>query len=182
VRAKQKAAILFGLFLGAMALLGGTAFASTVSVTLTAGALRINNPTVGGVASVSLDGTARSTSVPLDDLSVTDATGTGAGWRLTVQATPLSVGDRSLPVGSLRLSCPELNSLDRMCPGSIETASDGCPIDAAVAVALMNALPGDSGMGRFASQGPGAFIVNVPADTRPGTYSSVVVISLISGP
>jgi hypothetical protein len=182
VRAKQYAPILVALFLGAMSLLGGTAAANTVSVTLIAGPLSITNPTVAGAASVSLDGTAKSTSLPLDNLSVTDATGTGAGWHLTVQATPLSAAGRALPAGSLCLSYPNLDRLDGMCPGLVETAIGTCPIDTAVAVTVVSASPGDSGMGAFASQSPGALMVSVPADTRAGTYCATVIISLVSGP
>ena len=178
----QRVALLFVLFAAGWILLDGTAQASTTSVRIIAGPLSMSSPTVNAVASVPLDGTAQATSIPLNDLTVTDATGTGTGWHLAVQATPLSTADGHLPPGSLRLSCPGLNRADRMTPGHLETTANACLIDTDAAVMLADATPGDGSMGSFSSQGADAIFVNVPADTPAGNYSSTVFISLITGP
>jgi hypothetical protein len=186
-RVARKVVLAISVFAGAVVLLSGTAQAATVqhataSVTIKAGPLLMSSPTVDTVATVALDGTAQGTSVPLSNLAVTDATGTGGGWHLAVQATPLASEEQELSAGALELSCPDLSRDDWINPGSVVTTKDTCLIDAASAVMLADAAPGEAGMGSFASQGPSAILVNVPADTTEGTYSSTVFISLISGP
>jgi hypothetical protein len=187
LRATKRAVLVFSVFAGAWVLLGGTVQAATVqrttaSVTIKAGSLRMSSPTVDTVATVPLDGTAKGTSVPLNNLAVTDATGTGGGWHLAVQATPLASEDAQLSAGALQLACPDLSRDDWVNPGSVQTTKDSCLIDAASAVIVADAAPGEASMGSFASQGPSAILVSVPADTSEGTYHSTVFISLISGP
>ena len=187
VRARHAVISLFALLAAGMMLSpasaqAATAQSATTTVRLMAGPLSISTPTADAVASVPLDGTAQSASVPLNGLTVTDATGTGAGWHLSVQATPLQTTDRQLPVGSLRLCCPGLDRVDWVSPGHLPTTAAACLLDTASAVVVTNADPGDAGMGSFSSGGPSTIVVNVPADTSAGTYRSTVYISLITGP
>jgi hypothetical protein len=174
-------ATVLALFAVAMALCTSSALAATTSVILTAGPVNVSSAAVDTVTSVPLDGSVKSASVPLKDLTVTDATGTGAGWHLAVQATPLAAGGRYLPAGSLRFCFPGLDSKDRLNPSHLQAASGACLLDSVSAVIITSAAPGGTGMGSFSS-GASAIMVNVPANASAGTYQSTVFISLITGP
>ncbi len=90
----------------ATALLGSAVFAP-----LARDDLRITDPPVEDFDSVTLSGIAQTRTAELDAFSVTDSTGSGPGWRLTVQASQFteyasgaySADGKTLPSGSLTM-------------------------------------------------------------------------------
>src|SRR5690242_376325 len=95
--------VLVSLFGAAASLLLMTpAFAGNgASVTVTGGTLSISRPLVSDFAGVTLDGTATSLTAAIASFSVSDATGLGAGWHVTAQATRFTGHGHDLPAGSL---------------------------------------------------------------------------------
>lgn len=181
-RAGRRVSIALALMAVAVMVCAPSAQAGTTTVRLIAGSLNVSGAAADTVTSVPLDGTVKTASVPLNELTVTDASGRGAGWRLAVQATPLTAAGRCLPAGSLRLCCPGLDSSDRLNPGRLRATKGACLLDSVSAVMLTSAAPGDAGMGSFRSRGSSAIMVNVPANASAGSYHSTVFLSLITGP
>ncbi|MGH9153017.1 MAG: hypothetical protein ACRD03_11605 [Acidimicrobiales bacterium] len=64
------------------------ALADDANVVVTGGALAITTaPLAGDFTGVTLDGTAKTTTATFDDFQVSDGTGSGAGWNVTIGAT-----------------------------------------------------------------------------------------------
>jgi hypothetical protein len=84
---------------------------TSATVTINGGPLAITViPNSVSFGSVELDGTVQTTKVNLSELEVTDARGTGAGWGLSVVASPFQSGENSLPTGSLSLKAPTITA------------------------------------------------------------------------
>ncbi len=71
----------------------------TTQVVVTGGSLSVDRPDVGDFTPVTLDGTPQTTTATMEAFGVADATGTGAGWRLTAQATVHRGRERCLLAG-----------------------------------------------------------------------------------
>lgn len=84
-----------------------------VEVGIQGGDITLDAPVVGkAFDTIKIDGTVQHTGAVLEELTITDLTGTGSGWRLAVQATPFSyttAGSEtfSLPKDSLQLQIPD---------------------------------------------------------------------------
>lgn len=168
--------------LGMTPAMGGSA-----SVVVSPGVgLTVAAPAVGSFALVRLDGTARSAEADFGPFTVTDARGTGEGWTVTIEATPLRAwqgggyvpGGPSLPRGSLTL--PDLAVVADGTDSRAPTLVDGANIVDGSAVSVAHAEP-DTGMGRYTFLPLGPLRVNVPA-TLTGVYRSEVSVAVISGP
>jgi hypothetical protein len=114
----------------------------------------------------------------MNNFTVTDATGSGAGWHVTVQATQFDNGSGdTFPQGSLSMDEPGVAGAD---PPSMT----GGPydIDVAGAVTIASAIAGD-GMGAYNfTPGASGLTVTIPATALVDTYTSTVTVDLISGP
>jgi len=102
--------ITVSMLLGTNAFLTAPATAESTTAVVSGGSLGLSSaPAVGDFVLVRLDGSARQTHAALDDFSVVDARGTGAGWTVSVQATQFREWDgtfyaadgKTLPKGSL---------------------------------------------------------------------------------
>ena len=157
------------------------------SATVSAGSLTITNPAVGDFA-VTLDGTAKSANSTFDDFSVTDATGSGAGWSVTVGASQFAeyadsayVPDgKTLAVDSLSMAAPTVaangtSSPEPTLPNGPYTI-DGATVEVASAAT-------DQGMGTYDfTQAATPLTLSVPANAYAKTYRSTVTVSVVSGP
>ena len=76
------------------------------SATVTAGALTITNPTAADFVGKDVTGVDQTTTAALNTFSVSDLTGSGAGWNVTAQASQFTGTSHNLAVGSLKLSAP----------------------------------------------------------------------------
>ncbi len=97
---------------------------------------------------ITLDGTKKTTTAALSTFSVADATGSGDGWHVTVQATQLKEWDgsayvtsgRALPLGSLKLSKPTVaQATDTTSPVPSINAGPTYTVDAVSAVSIASA-------------------------------------------
>ncbi len=142
-----------------------------------------NPVTVSDFAPVTLDGTAKTTTAPVSNFSVTDPS--GGGWRVTVQATQFRefdgvtgqyvTGGKTLPVGSLMMPAPTVVPAT----GQITIPAGPHAIDGA-SVQLASAPAGTNGTYHFTQGGP--LTLTLPSSAYARVYRSEVTIALASGP
>lgn len=163
------------------------------NVTVTGGVLSVTDPVVGDFAGVTLTGAAQTTTAAVDGFSVNDATGTGAGWNVTVQATQLAEydstlnagaggyvsGGKTLALNSLSLPASTVDSPNTTSPDPSVTAGPYA-IDAASAVKVASAAV-DEGMGEYGFSAA-TLTLSLPASTYAATYRSDVTLSVVTGP
>lgn len=154
--------------------------ADDTSVTVTGGSLSITNPAAGDFGGVSITGVAQTTDATLEEFSVSDLRGSGAGWHVMAQASRFTApGAILLAVGSLSMPQPSVLSPETTSADPTFTASPPYIIDngaVQIASAALNA-----GMGEYDFT-PGDFTLSLPADVRAGVYASTVTISVITAP
>jgi hypothetical protein len=183
------------LALAMLLALSGTVFADTedADVVLTAGSLSVEAPVIANAA-ITLGGTTQQALFAVDNkdnpLTITDATGTGAGWNVTVQASQFSDGEETpekLPAGSLRLN--GLSVLAESGSTAIEgitVSGQKSAIDAGAAVKILSAAV-DKGMGTYYVNLNDLILTVEPdqtmAEAAPGkTYSTTVTFTIATGP
>ena len=151
----------------------------STSVEVSGGSLSFTNPAVADFDPVALTGVAQTPATDLDAFTVTDATGTGAGWHVTAQATQFAGADKDLALGSLSMSEPTVDANGTTSP---DPTVNGGPytIDALSAVTIASAAV-DEGMGKY-DFGATTLTLSLPADVYADTYTSTVTISAITAP
>lgn len=171
---------------------------SVVNVGITGGALSITSPVVtSDFGDVTLDGTVQTLNATLDKLTTSDASGAGAGWRVTVKASQF------LEVGGAGLTLPS-DSLSLLSPTSVvpvggttsasPTFNAGSPwvIDGTSSVSIISAAT-NTGMGNFDITFPAntlsltldpatTYVDNVNFPATPTPFSSTLTWTIISGP
>src|SRR4051794_32541221 len=162
-----------------------SAFAASATVTgnVNAGPLS-TPPTATPSFSVTLDGTDKtgSYSVPT---SVTDATGSGSGWNLTITSTQFTTGGGS--PRTLATNASSITGVTNTCattcvsPTNSITYPVGVPAGSSppTAVKYFNAAA-STGQGKF--DNTPAVDVSVPALSSTGAYSSTLTLAAVSGP
>lgn len=162
-----------------------SALAATATVTgnVNAGTLSISTSATPSFA-VTLDGTDKTGSYTVPT-TVTDATGSGAGWNLTITSTQFTTGGGSpstLPTNASSIT-GVTSSCNTTCsaPSNSITYPLGVPAGSSppTAVKYFNAAAG-TGQGEFANTP--AVNVSVPASSAVGTYSSTLTLAAVSGP
>ena len=149
----------------------------TGTVSIMAGSLTETGDFSQAKTSVTLNGANFLTTFTLNTL-VTDATGSGAGWHLTISGTPLSDGVNGHPT----LSQAMLN-FGIAC---LSTSTCTAPIASSSVVGISTApvvffsVAPNSGMGSF--QMVNSVDVFIPANAFAGTYTSTLTLAVVSGP
>jgi hypothetical protein len=169
----------------ALAVAGTVVCASGVTVSDARAALSVAT-TAAPTFAVTLDGTDRAATYALP-LSVSDTTGTGAGWHLAVTSTPFSTGGgvtpRLLPESASSITAATGSCAVAPCTDPVNTITVPRPIPAAPtppeAEVFFNA-EANSGMGEFTITANVRVIV--PANAYAGTYTSELTLSVVSGP
>jgi hypothetical protein len=181
----------------------GTAVDSgvTPAVSVT-GPLTLTSPASLGWAAT-LNGNNQSvTDTVLGDqqLTANDATGTGAGWHITVSATTFTNGTHTLAdtgtfvvtgsISSAAASSAPTSSCVTSCtppgdtttyPVAITTASSSPPA-ANIYDAAAGSGSGAITLGGHSAADPVGWWVNVPANAMAGAYTSTVTLAVVSGP
>lgn len=195
VRRQRLGAALAATVLSTMIFAGPAAAAEPTDATITGGDLSIPTaPTAENFGTVTLNGSAQTTSAAMQGFTVTDARGTGDGWKVTVAATQFKeydtggaayvVSGSSLGLNSLSLPAPTVAANGTTSPPpsivagpySIDASSDG-----ATAVQIASAAVNE-GMGRYDFTQSGSLTLSIPASTYAGTYRSELTVSAVSGP
>jgi hypothetical protein len=174
----------------------------TGTVTLTAGALTLTSPSSLSWA-VTLSGNAQSavdTTAADQQYTVDDATGTGAGWHVTVSATTFSNGAQTFPnSGTFETNGSISSPTDTTAPSATCTSTCTLPGNSttypvAITTAATTPTPvtiydtaAASGLGQIVIGGstaahPVGWWVNVPGSAAAGSYTSTITMAIISGP
>lgn len=174
-------AILLALTLGSM----GTAFADSPapstsvsggSLTETAGTVTITNPTLTGSNQLI------TMSIPLE---LTDLTGTGAGWHVTITSTSFANGSHTLDAPlctgvALNSTTPHDGNGTYTDP-ALTSLSGAIPAGAsAPTAASLTSAAATSGMGKFNLDA--TFTISLPSNAYSGTYSSTITLAVVTGP
>ncbi|MGJ7440983.1 WxL domain-containing protein [Aquipuribacter sp. MA13-6] len=158
-------------------------------VTVTAGTLEFStDPTVGDFAPVTLNSESQDVDAAVGTFSVSDNTGSGAGWTVTVQASQMAehngtdyVGSgRTLPTSSIELSAPTVGAAAGTTSAVPAIAPGPYTVDAGAAVTIATAAPG-AGMGTY-DFGATTATLTVPSDAYAATYRSDVTVTLATTP
>jgi len=174
---------------------GGAAGGPT-SAALTGGSLTIAGG-APGTFTANLTGANQTVDTSLAAYTVTDATGTGAGWNVTAQATQFTcvvsgdpgckTGFTTLPLSSLTIAPPAAACASgSTCTGSPTVSiSAVTAIDGAAAVKVLDA-PLNTGAGSFTvtpgTMGTGQLALAIPGNALATIYHSTLTITVISGP
>ena len=183
--------------------LTGVAFASDeATLTVSGSDLAIGNVLVGDFSAVKLDGSggagAKSTDATFGLFNVTDPTGTGAGWKVTMSASQFTEVEPSgtahtLPVGIMYLQdmadptwvfgSKTLPTIAATLDGDGEQVAvdEGTVQVASAAASETTAAFDGAGMGKYEFKA-GEFELSVPAGSFAATYTSTLTVSLTSGP
>jgi WxL domain surface cell wall-binding len=176
----------FGLALAVSALMVPVAaFASDgTTATVTGGSLSITNPAAANFTGANITGVAQTTDAALDTFSVSDLTGTGAGWHVTAQASQFTGASvhatvtATLAVGSLLMSAPTVASPNTTSPDPTVVTTDSTIDNGAFQIATAAA---DEGMGTYDFSAT-TLTLALPAFVYADTYASTVTISVITAP
>ncbi|HVB05704.1 MAG TPA: hypothetical protein VNF07_05595 [Acidimicrobiales bacterium] len=156
---------------------------TAANVLITPGQLQLigGTPANIGFSATALSGSDQSTT-GLVSFDVSDATGSGAGWRIEGSGTAfMSASGRVLPgAGAEILSRPTAScDTGSGCVAPIDSVSYPFQLPSETAATLFDAAAG-SGMGNATVAVD--FDVSLPATTIAGTYSATWSFTLISGP
>ncbi len=180
----------------------GTSCTMTGTVTLTGGTLTLTSPAALTWLGT-LTGTAQSIVdvLPTDQqLTVTDATGSGAGWHITTSATTFTSGANTFPDlgtfvfnGSLT-SVTSTSAPSATCVGLCTLPTNTTTYPVAITTAAVTPTPvtvydtsagtgiGVTLIGGAAEPNPIGWWVNVPATALAGIYTSTITMQITSGP
>jgi hypothetical protein len=155
----------------------------TGTLALTAGTL---SETTGAIPTVSaqLNGTDLNKSFTLP-INITDATGTGNGWNITISESNFAGTIAGTPV-TLGID-PSVSGEGNSCgAGATCTLASNSvtypltvPLAGTPATKLINAAV-NSGLASISSTG--TLNITIPANTKVATYTSTITIAVISGP
>ena len=176
---------LAALLLLAPAALAATTDTTSVTATVSAGGA-VSETDSGATPSfaLTLNGSDQTASYTLP-LVVTDATGSGNGWNLTITSTTFSTGSATFPASASTITgvtaACATNSTCTLPTNNVSNSNLAVPAGSTApsAVKFYNAA---------ASTGRGTVNVNatvqvaVPANVLAGSYSSTVTIAAVSGP
>ena len=175
----------------------GTLILSSGTLTLTAPSALGWAANVAGLDQNLVDPTAAHQSYLIDD-----ATGTGAGWHVTVSATTFTSGSLTLAdAGTFSSNGSVTSFAATTAPTTTCTTGSTCtpptntttyPVaitTAASAPTAVNVYDTSAGTGKgsiviggSATANPVGWWLNVPSNTLAGTYSSTVTMEIIAGP
>ena len=191
-RKMGRAALVLALALALTGAFAAAAFAAEddTNLNVTGGSLTITDPAVGDFEGVALDGHATTTTATADGFSVTDATGSGDGWKVNVSATRFAewsgtayVQDgHQLPTSSLSLAQPTVLA-DGTTSAAPSIAEGPYAIDSGSAIPIASAAA-DAGMGEYDfSQAETPLTLSLPAATTYAVqYHSTVTFDVVTGP
>lgn len=167
-----------------LAMMSTTVFAVNPApdAVISGGTLEVTDLIIADFTPVTLDGTTQTTAAVVSDTTLTDSTGTGAGWNISLTASAftnvgldvLSLG--SLELGTVSIAVQEIGSTDItnivISQGNIDTVSG---------VNILSA-PLDEGMGTYTVSMTPMTLTLLPKEAMAGTYTSTVTVALVSGP
>jgi hypothetical protein len=170
------------LAVAALALMTSAAFASDgTTAVVTGGSLSITNPLAANFVGRSITGADQETTAALDAFSVSDLTGSGAGWHVTAGASQFTrtPSGHNLAASSLLMSEPGVTPNGTTSPDPDVNAGPYTLDSGTAAVVASAAL--DEGMGTYDFDET-LLTLSLPADVYAGSYASTVTISVVTAP
>ena len=175
------------LALAASALFAPSAFAAsaTVTGTISAGSLSIATSATPSF-SATLDGTDKTPTYTVPT-TVTDTTGTGAGWHLTITSTQFTTGGGTPK--TLATNASQITGVANSCTGTGTCTNPTNSVSYPLGVPAGSTPPAAASyFNAAAATGLGEFTntptvqVAVPATSSAGSYSSTLTLAAVSGP
>lgn len=162
---------------------GPTSSSTNASVAVNAGNLTESGPTSVSANAVTLTGDDQTTTYSLG-ITVTDATGSGTGWNLTISSTQFTGTNNS--ANKLAADASSIQTAPSVAcsgvGGHCTSPTDSITYPLAIsssASKFFNAAAG-SGLGKFTITP--AVTVAIPGNTYADTYTSTVSVAIVSGP
>lgn len=156
-----------------------SAATTNVHVVVTGGALSLASTADSTLTAVLLDGTDKSSTGNLGELTATDSRGTGAGWNVVVSSANFDDGaGHSIAAAGFNytgITAPIVTDYGNAAPtaGAVTGALSGG------GKKVLSAAVGD-GMGTYRATPD--LQLDVPAETYAGTYTAVVTETITTGP
>jgi hypothetical protein len=179
----------------------GTPCTLTGTLAITGGTLTLTSPTALAWAATitGSDQQVVDTTVAHQSFTVNDATGSGAGWHITVAATQFTTGTLTLPnIGTFVTTGSTTSEAATTAPNTFCSSGSTCtpptntttypvaittaataPAPVTIFTASVNTGLGSNLLGNGNNFG---WWLNLPASVRAGTYTSTVSLHIISGP
>jgi hypothetical protein len=160
---------------------------ASTSVSLLGGSLSFSTtPSASNFPATSLTGSQQTIHANLASWGVIDATGSGAGWHVTFQASQFSGPESAtLPTGSLVMTAPVITASGVNLAVPPLTQGATFTLDGGSAVPVVHALAG-TGQGSWAmtqaNTAGGDLALTIPASANAGTYTSSLTFTLATGP
>jgi hypothetical protein len=158
----------------------GAFAADGTTATVTGGSLTITNPLAADFAGRSITGVAQTTTAALATFSVSDLTGTGAGWHVTAQATNFDGVSHNLAASSLSMSQPTATANGTLSVAPSITGAVPYVLDSGSA-ALVASAALNEGMGTYDFSAT-TLTLALPAGVFADVYASTVTISAVTAP
>ena len=161
---------------------GPTSSSTNAQVAVGAGSLTESGPTSVSATPVTLTGDDQTTTYALG-ITVTDATGSGTGWNLTISSSQFTGANpaNTLPAGASSIQgAPTVacSGTGTHCTSPNNGISYPMPVGSS-AGKFFNAAAG-SGLGKFTITP--TVTVAIPGNTYADTYTSTVSVAIVSGP
>lgn len=175
------AVLLMSFVFGNLKASADTTTTTKATIVVNGGPRIIEAPSTVTLPAVPLSGSQQVTSTQLSNLDLVDASGTGTGWRVDVQASPVVAGGKTLQTGLLKMdkvvNAEKVDSTSSSVP--TPTTTSQAVVDSG-AVTILKANVGD-GMGSYKAN-MGKVYLTVPANTYAGTYTVNLTYSLVTAP
>lgn len=160
-----------------------SSLAAETGTDITGGDVSLSTVTASSFGVVTLDGTTQTVQAPLNTFDVTDARGTGEGWKVSVVAGQFtdSTSGRIMDAGSLVIDAPAVSLKDDGSSALTTITQAGGVIDNGTGVKLLSAAV-DGGMGSYTVAPASMTLTLKPGKVYAGNYASTVTVSLTTGP
>jgi alpha-tubulin suppressor-like RCC1 family protein len=164
------------------------------TVTLTSPASLTWSGALSGMNQQTVDTTAAD-----QQLTVSDSTGTAAGWHVTASATTFTASSYTIPATGAMDVTGSVTTVASTAPSATCVGSCVLPTNTTTYPVLLNTAVSSpppftlydtssgTGVGQITLGGstatyPIGWWMNVPANAHPGTYTSTVILTVVSGP
>lgn len=172
------AALAFGLALPA-----GPALAANATATLTGAASPVIASSTTPSWSQTLDGIDHTVTATAT-VDVSDATGAGSGWNLTLSGAVLTSGSHTLSqpttASAATFSACDASSTCTLPTSNTGTGAVSYPYTVATTAAKFYSANANTGMGRMT--GTNTWSLSILGNAAAGTYTGAWVYSVVSGP
>lgn len=171
-----------------LSLISMSAFAAT-DATIESGSLSVTAGAIENFTTVTLNGQVQTITTTIEDATITDATGSGAGWSVAAAATPFTNSTapdllQELSSGSLVIAKPSVTAVTGASEDSdTNIVKLGGIIDSTEGIKVLSSIE-NQGMGTYtASFGDAELTLTLtPSEVYAGTYTTTITTSITSAP